>query len=130
MKIRKIIITLCVILAAIGTGLYLYSKFTARSTGVLKLAVDNEFIIMLPSNRTTGYEWQIDSPIDGNMIEQRGLKYVPDDTGLVGSGGKEEWKFKALKAGRSKVSFKYVRPWERGVEPADTKVFDVVIKKT
>jgi len=129
MKVLKIIIILCAFLAVVCGGIYLYPKLAPRATAVLKLNTGDEFIIMLASNRTTGYEWQIDRPIDGNKVEQKSLVYVPDQTGLVGSGGKEEWKFKALKAGRSQISFKYVRPWEKGVKPADKKVFDVDIKK-
>ncbi|MCX5679293.1 MAG: protease inhibitor I42 family protein [Candidatus Omnitrophica bacterium] len=127
MKILKLIAILCIVLVVIGAGAYLYSKLAARSTGVLKLNVGDEFIILLSSNRTTGYQWQIDRPLDGNKIKQAGLVYVPQKTDLVGSGGKEEWKFKARGTGKSKISFKYVRPWEKSVPPADKKVFDVEI---
>jgi len=127
MKLSKRAIILCIVLAVICAGLFLYTKFAPRPTAVLKLNVGDEFIIMLVSNKTTGYEWQIDRPIDGNKIVQAGLKYVPDDTGMVGSGGKEEWKFKARGTGKSKISFKYVRPWEKGTKSVDKKVFDVEI---
>lgn len=127
MKIRKLIITLCIVFIALGAGAYLYFKFAPGSTRVLRLNEGDEFIIMLSSNRTTGYQWQIDRPLDGNKIKQAGLMYIPDKTGLVGSGGKEEWKFKARGTGKSKISFKYVRPWEKGAKPADKKVFDVEI---
>lgn len=127
MKIPKVIIRLLIVLAVVCAGIYLYSKLATRPTGVLKLNVGDEFIIMLTSNRTTGYQWQIDRPLDGNKIKQAGLVYVPDKTELVGSGGKEEWKFKARGTGKSKISFKYVRPWEKGIKPADKKVFDVEI---
>ena len=126
MKALKLIFILLVVLVVIAAGIYLYPK---RTTAVLKLNTGDEFIIMLVSNRTTGYEWQIDRPIDGNKVEQKSLVYVPDKTGLAGSGGKEEWKFRALKVGRSQISFKYVRPREKGVKPAEKKVFDVDIKK-
>ena len=129
MKLPKRTFIVCLVLAVICAGLFLYTKFAPRSTAILKLNVGDEFIIMLVSNKTTGYEWQIDRPIDGNKIIQAGLKYVQDNTGMVGSGGKEEWKFKALKAGRSQISFKYVRPWEKGVKSAEKRVFDVDIKK-
>jgi len=127
MKIPKFIIVLLIVLAVICGGIYLYLKFAARPTGVIRLNLGDEFVIMLPSNRTTGYQWQIDRPLDGNKIKQMGLVYVPDKTGMVGSGGKEEWKFKARGPGKSKVSFKYVKPWEKNVPPADKKVFDVEI---
>lgn len=127
MKVLKLIIILCIVLAAISSGIYLYSKFTTGFTRVLRLNVGDEFIIMLSSNRTTGYQWQIDRPLDGNKIKQAGLIYTPDNTDLAGSGGKEEWKFKARGTGKSKISFKYVRPWEKNIPPADKKVFDVEI---
>jgi len=129
MKKPKRIIILFIVLAAIGAGAFQYLKMAARPTRVLRLNVGDEFIITLNSNRTTGYEWQIDRPLDGNKIKQAGLVYVPQKTDLVGSGGKEEWKFKAKETGKSKISFKYVRPWEKGVKPADKKEFDVEIKK-
>ena len=127
MKTRKLIITLCLVFVVLGAGVYLYSKLAAGSTRVLKMNVGDEFIIMLTSNRTTGYEWQIDRPLEGNKIKQAGLIYTPDQTGLVGSGGKEEWRFKARGPGKSKIFFKYVRPWEKGIKPVDKKVFDVEI---
>lgn len=128
MKKSKLTIVL-IILALVGAGAYLYHTKGPAGAGILRLNVGNDFIIMLPSNRTTGYQWQIDRPLDGNMIKQKGFKYVPDDTGRVGSGGKEEWRFEAIGHGRSIVSFKYVRPWEKDVKPADTRVFTVVAKK-
>ena len=127
MKTLKLIGILCFVLIAIGAGVYLYSKFATGSTRVLRLNLGDEFIIMLSSNRTTGYQWQIDRPLDGNKIKQAGLAYVPQKTDLAGSGGTEEWKFKARGTGKSKISFKYVRPWEKNVPPADKKVFDVEI---
>jgi len=127
MKKSKTLVTAVLIITFLAAGIYIYSKFASRSTGIIRLNVGDEFIIMLPSNRTTGYEWQIDRPLDGNKIIQAGLVYVPKETDLVGSGGKEEWKFKARGTGRSKIYFKYAKPWEKNVPPADKKVFNVEI---
>jgi inhibitor of cysteine peptidase len=128
-KKSKIIITSIVILSLICAGVYLHSRPSEKSIKGIRVNVGDDFIIMLKSNRTTGYEWQIDKPLDGNAIGQEGLKYVPSDTGLVGSGGIEEWKFIAKKSGRSKIFFKYVRPWEKGVPPVEKKVFEIDIRK-
>lgn len=127
MKIPRPFVILCVILVSLGAAVYLYSKFAPRSTRVIALNLGDEFVIMLTSNRTTGYQWQIDRPLDGNKIKQEGLVYIPENTDLVGSGGKEEWRFKARGTGKSKIYFKYVRPWEKEAKPADKKVFDVEV---
>ncbi|MCK4963826.1 MAG: protease inhibitor I42 family protein, partial [Dehalococcoidia bacterium] len=38
------------------------------------------------------------------------------------------WTFKALKKGTSEISMEYRRPWEQGVQPAETFVLTVLVK--
>jgi predicted secreted protein len=52
-----------------------------------------------------------------------------DSSGRVGAGGKEVWTFKAAGEGSPTIHFKYVRPWEKDVPPADKKDFVIMIKK-
>jgi inhibitor of cysteine peptidase len=127
-NMKKAVIILVTAIVITAVGFYVNSIMSKDATRTLKLNVNDEFIVMLDSNKTTGYEWQIDKPLDGNLIEQKSLKYTPGNTGLVGSGGKEEWRFAALKRGRSRISFKYVRPWEKNVPPSKKKIFNVEIK--
>lgn len=129
MKVSKIVVILLIVLSLASAGIYLYLKFAKSPVGTIKVKVGDDFIIALKANRTTGYEWQIDKPLDGNKIKYKKFSYAPDETGLVGSGGMEEWRFEAVGAGRARVSFKYVRPWEKDVKPADKRSFGVDIKK-
>ena len=46
--------------------------------------------------------------------------------GMVGAGGVEHFRFKALKEGKTEVELVYKRPWEEGV--AERKVFTVNVK--
>ncbi len=85
-------------------------------------------VITLESNKTTGYEWQLAEPLDNNMLRFVSSKYATGDSDLVGAGGKEEWTFMALKPGRTTVSLKYVRPWEKETPPAKKIIFVVVIR--
>ncbi|MBI5699091.1 protease inhibitor I42 family protein [Candidatus Saganbacteria bacterium] len=62
------------------------------------------------------------------MLKFIGSKYYPQRTGLVGSGGVERWVFRSLKRGRTEVSFKYVRPWEKGIPPVDTRSYQITIR--
>jgi predicted secreted protein len=62
------------------------------------------------------------------MLKFLGSKYYPERTGLVGSGGVERWVFRALKRGQTRIFFKYVRPWEKGVTPVDTREYLISIR--
>ena len=85
------------------------------------------FTITLPANPTTGYQWQLARPLNVKLIKLISSEYIADDTGLIGSGGKQVWKFKALKVGRAAVALKYVRPSEKNTKP-EVKYFIVSIK--
>lgn len=84
----------------------------------------------MDANATTGYEWQLAIPIDDNLINLVSSEYVPDKTGLSGSGGKSIWTFKAIQAGKAQISFKYIRPWEKDVPPAKKTTYIVDIRKS
>jgi len=85
------------------------------------------FVIALASNPTTGFSWQLD--YDRTMLTLAGKDYVQDAgaAGRVGAGGTEKFSFQGVKAGTTKVTLKYQRPWE-SVPPAETKVFNITIK--
>ena len=91
----------------------------------------NNFIITLDSNRTTGYEWQLDAKYDKYAIELVGVEYVNPAGGMPGAGGKENWTFKALSFRNWKVGlhFIYVRAWEKDVPPAKEVEFTVKINR-
>ena len=87
-----------------------------------------KFTITLPANPTTGYQWQLAKPLNDKMIKLISSEYIADDTLLIGSGGKQVWKFRAIKDGYAAIAFKYVRSWEKKEEPADEKYFIVNIR--
>jgi len=89
------------------------------------------FVIALDSNRTTGYEWQIEQPFDKMALESVGVEYVKGPNDMPGAGGKEKWTFRALVFRRETVplSLKYVRPWEKDVKPEKEVTFKVMINK-
>jgi len=95
----------------------------------LESRVGWDVVITLASNRTTGYRWQLAEPVDKNILKLATVKYTPDQTGRVGSGGKEVWIFKAIGAGETVVSFKYVRPWEKNTPPANTQALTVRVRE-
>ena len=95
---------------------------------IINVRVGKKVVITLDSNITTGYRWQFVKPVDSKFLMILGLRYIKPDSKLVGSGGKEEWIFKALKPGKANISIQYVRPWENSSKPAKVENFVVIIK--
>ena len=96
---------------------YAFAETHDDMTNTIKTTAGKEFVITLDANVTTGYEWQLTKPIDDSLIKLVHSEYVPDKTGLVGSGGKSIWTFKAVRSGETQISFKYIRPWEKNIPP-------------
>jgi len=88
-------------------------------------------VVTLESNPTTGYRWeQVES--QESYLEQMGeAEFKPSQTGeppLVGAGGWEIFRFKAISAGQMTLQLVYHRSWEEGVEPLKTFSLQVVVR--
>ncbi|MFC2072888.1 protease inhibitor I42 family protein [Chloroflexota bacterium] len=90
------------------------------------VGIEDEFIIALDSNPTTGYDWE--ESHDPYKLILVGKEYEPDEkaAGLVGAGGTQYFRFTSQKTGETEVTFVYKRPWE--TEILEQKVFKVEIK--
>ncbi len=94
-----------------------------------------EFSLVLESNPTTGYSWRLAEPLKEELLrlvsttfEAKGGSHGEGGE-VVGAPGEEVWTFEALKAGKTEVKLEYVRPWEKGEKPEETKTFEVEIIK-
>ncbi len=107
---------LLVALVAIGylvAGCVGEVKTYTDSGHAINIGVNQELVIALGSNPTTGYGWQ--ESHDEGMLELVEKTYEPgkeSKQGLVGAGGVEHFRFKALKAGETEITLVYKRPWE------------------
>lgn len=115
------ILAICLI-GGCGGGVKTYVD--AQKT--ISTSVNQEFVIALDSNPTTGYNWE--QSHDDNMLKLVEEKYSPDEKapGLVGTGGTHYFRFKALKTGKTEITVTYKRPWE--TEIAEQKAFKVDIR--
>ena len=96
----------------------------------IEVASGREFTIVLGSNRTTGYQWDLAKPLDKGTVELVGSAYkILQDGGKVGAGGKEVWTFRALGEGKTMITMKYMRPWEKNTAGVKTVTFEIVVKK-
>ncbi len=101
----------------------------ADSSGNVEAKVGELFMIQLEANHTTGYSWRL-AEYKPVIIEKVSSNYVPTKTQgrIVGSGGTEEWIFKAVSKGKVIIIFEYARPWEKDVPPIKRAVYQVVVK--
>ena len=87
-------------------------------------------VVILESNPTTGYRWEV-AENQESILEQMGeaefKQSVTVGPPLVGAGGWEIFRFKAISAGRMTLQLVYHRPWEEGVEPVKTFSIQVVV---
>lgn len=88
-------------------------------------------VITLESNPTTGYSWEV-VETQASILEQMGeAEFKQSETGeppLVGAGGWEIFRFKAVSAGQMTLKLGYQRPWEEGVAPLKSFSIQVVVR--
>ena len=127
MKKFLILVTVAVVAACLLAGCAGAETYT-DSGQTVSVGLNQEFVIALGSNPTTGYSWQ--ESYDDTMVKMVGEKIYKlgreAKQGLVGAGGTEYFRFKALKAGKTEITLVYMRPWEK--ESIEQKVFKVDIK--
>lgn len=91
------------------------------------------FEIMLDSNPTTGFAWEIAEELDDSILEEVDNVYGSNNTDnndnkpVIGVGGKEVWTFKALKKGEATIKMKYCQPFDAS-NPAEERSILVKIK--
>jgi len=124
---KKFLILVTVVAICLMAGCTREVKTYSDSGQTIGIGVNQEFVIALGSNPTTGYMWQ--ESYDENMLELVEKTYELGEEakqGLVGAGGVDYFRFKALKTGETEITLVYKRPWEE--ESLDQKIFKVNIK--
>ena len=97
-----------------------------RDEGPISVKVGSGFTIELDSNATTGYQWQV-LPLE-HALTASGHHYVNPTDGAVGTGGREQFQFRAELAGTVSVTLEFRRPFEPASTPAvDTVTFAVTV---
>jgi len=127
---RRLILILLTAIIVFGVGLSASkNKHPSGSSPVktIEVRAGERFIIRLDSNRTTGYQWELVRPLDADILELVSSEYRPAESKLVGAGGKEVWTFKAVGPGKARVSFKFLRPWEKNVKAVESVDFIIMV---
>ena len=126
---KRLLILGLVVVTCLLAGCLGEAKTYTDSGQAINISVSQEFVIALGSNPTTGYGWQ--ESHDKNILELMEKTYKPDKEakqGIVGAGGIEYFRFKALKRGKAEITLVYKRPWEEPTPQDTTKVFTISIR--
>ena len=126
---KKFLILVAVVAISLAAGCVGEVKTYTDSGQTIDISVNQEFVIALGSNPTTGYGWQ--ESYDESILELVEKTYKPGEAtkqGMVGAGGVEYFRFKPLKAGETEITLVYKRPWEEPTPQDVTKVFTVSIR--
>ena len=115
-----------VLIVGLGMGCTVVETYDDEGQGI-DIGVGKEFIIALGSNPTTGYSWQAD--YDESMLQLVQWNYEEEETeeGVVGTGGVDYFRFKALEVGETEITLTYAQHLEGGAV-GGTKVFTVNIE--
>ena len=126
MKKFMVLVVASILMVSLLTGCGGGAKAYIDPDKTISVGVNQEFVIALDSNPTTGYDWE--ESYDESALKLVEDRYEPDEKaeGLVGAGGTQYFTFKALKAGQTEITLVYKRSWE--TEILEQKVFDVNVK--
>lgn len=102
------------------------ASYTEPGT-VFEVGTGDEVTIVLESNVTTGYAWELETPPLTAVVRLVGDVYVEPDTDLVGAAGRQELTFEAVGEGTAEVLLWYVREFDDPKEPADRARFEIVV---
>jgi inhibitor of cysteine peptidase len=94
----------------------------------IQVTVGETFSIVLDSNPTTGYTWQRQDKAGDGVVIFANSRFVAARPDLAGAGGRDHITFRATAPGTEKLTFHYVRPWEKNTKPARTVVFTVTVR--
>lgn len=120
-NISILVIILFILTACANTPLQITDP-----TKTIEVKTGEQFTIVIESNPTTGYHWEMMNELD--YIEFISKDYQADEPMLTGSGGVEVWTFKAISVGEAQITLGYYPPYEDPKPPQQTTTFVVTVK--
>ena len=77
-------------------------------TQLISVRTGETFDLVVPSNSSTGYRWNIVPEVDENLVEFISQDYIAEEPVMPGSGGVDVWTFRALNAGDTTIVLGYL----------------------
>ena len=96
-------------------------------TQLITVTAGETFDIVLPSNSSTGYRWDIIPELDINIVEFIGQDYIAEQQVMHGSGGVDVWTFRAVNPGDTTIALGYYPP-SNETNPEETVTFSIQVE--
>jgi inhibitor of cysteine peptidase len=102
-----------------------------QNQGKIRVLKNSDFQVLLDSNPTTGFTWQIVS-FDSAVIQIKKEEFlIADDNrdNRVGAPGKQIFKFRTIASGTTDLQMVYQRSWEKATPSADRFRIQIIVPK-
>ena len=96
-------------------------------TQLITAKASETFELVVPSNSSTGYHWDILPELDMNIVEFVGQDYIPEQPVMPGSGGVDVWTFRAVSEGETTIALGYYPP-DNESDPEETVTFSIQVE--
>lgn len=93
----------------------------------LDVGVGETFTLVLDSNPTTGYHWELLEEPGGRVVRLVEKGYRADRPVAIGSGGRDVWSFEAVGAGVDTLSLGYFPP-DQERDPAEVREYVIRVR--
>lgn len=94
----------------------------------IEVQAGETFHIVVASNPSTGYHWDLIGELDTNVVEFVSSDYTADEPVMPGSGGVDVWMFKAVAAGQTQITLGSYPPDTSVTEAEETITFNITVK--
>lgn len=85
------------------------------------------FDIILSSNPSTGYRWQLVRELDADIVQLVGQTYIAKQPVIPGSGGVDVWTFSGVAPGETTIELGYYPPAD-DTQPQETVIYSVRVE--
>lgn len=95
---------------------------------IIEVGAGHAFSIELPSQQRRGYYWRLARPLESNMLELTGARYLrhPDKTSPDAE-GTEVWSFRSLAPGLSEIHFEYRSGYDNARQPNRIRIYQIMM---
>lgn len=101
----------------------------ADSAAPVVLSVGETVVVKVEANASTGYGWIVDQAAAAGTLEQAGEPSMAlSNPGLVGGGGTQTWRFRAVAKGQGELRMDYRRAWEKDVPPVRSLAWKIEVR--
>jgi inhibitor of cysteine peptidase len=96
-------------------------------TQLIIVKAGETFELMLPSNPSTGYHWEIIPELNENIVQFVSQDYIPEQPVKPGSGGVDVWTFRGINPGDTTVVLGYYPPADTN-DPEEVVTFSIHVE--